>query len=211
MKHVATGATGAGVTGATGPTGVGNPGPPGIPGAPGAPGAPGRDVIIPFASGTPVLLVSALFGTAGTQGLIGFGTNGTVVTVLGGPIDLEGGPGLLVNESFSMPRDGTLNSISAYFSTTVALTLLGVITITARVYTSPTPDNIFNQVTSVALAPTLGPGIVSIGTISSVTTALPNIPVTAGTRILIVFTAETDGLDIGTVVAGYASAGLGIS
>jgi BclB C-terminal domain-containing protein len=155
--------------------------------------------------------VSALFGTAGTQGLIGFGTNGTVVTVLGGPINLAGGPGLLVNEAFSMPRDGTLTSISAYFSTTAALTLLGTTTITARVYTSPTPNNIFNQVASVALAPTLGPGLVSVGTISSATTTLPNIPVTAGTRVLIVFTAETDGLDVATVVAGYASAGLGIS
>nr|WP_304363880.1 exosporium glycoprotein BclB-related protein [Paenibacillus thiaminolyticus] len=152
-----------------------------------------------------------MLGTNGTQGLIGFGTNGTVVAILGGQIDIEGGIGELVNEAFSMPRDGNLTSISAYFSTTEALTLSGVITITARVYTSPVPNNIFNQVASVDLAPTLGPGIVDVGTISSVTTALPNIPVTAGTRILIVFTAEAEGLDIGLAVAGYASAGLGIS
>ena len=77
-------------------------------------------------------------------------------------------------------------------------------------YTSPTPDNIFNQVASVTLAPTLGPGIINIGTISNATTTLPSIPLTAGTRVLTVFTAETDGLDIGTIVTGYASAGLGI-
>ncbi|MGG4498798.1 exosporium glycoprotein BclB-related protein [Brevibacillus reuszeri] len=233
----ATGATGVGVTGPTGPTGPGvgatgptgptgaqgSVGPPGIPGAPGVPGAPGapgatgatgaagRDVIIPFASGTPVLLASELFGAVGTIGLIGFGTNGTLLSVIGGPINLTGALGLLVNEAFSMPRDGILNSISAYYSTTEAINLVGVITITAWVYTSPTPNNIFNPVASVDLAPTLGPGSVGLGAISSVTTTLPDIPVTAGTRILIVFTAETGGLDIDTFVGGYASAGLGIS
>lgn len=216
----ATGATGIGVTGPTGPTGAqgfpGIPGERGLPGAAGATGATGatgaggRDVIIPFASGTPVGLVAALLGEVGTQGLIGFGTNALLVAPIAGILDLTGGVTVLLNEAFSMPRDGDLTSISAYFSLADAVTLEGVITITARVYTSPVPDNTFAQVASVNLAPTLGPGLVGTGTISSITTTLPTIPVTAGTRIVIVFTAETNGLDIGTEVNGYASAGLGI-
>jgi BclB C-terminal domain-containing protein len=108
-----------------------------------------------------------------------------------------------------MPRNGILNGISAYFSTTVALSIIGNITIRARVYASVTPNNIFNQIASVQLKPSLN-GIISNGHISSATATLPNIPVTAGTRLLLVFSAESDGLDLATLVVGYASAGLSI-
>jgi BclB C-terminal domain-containing protein len=109
-----------------------------------------------------------------------------------------------------MPRNGTLNGISAYFSTTVALSVIGNITIRARVYASATPNNVFNQIASVELRPSLN-GIISVGHISSVTATLPNIHVTAGTRLLLVFSAESeDGLDLATLVVGYASAGLSI-
>ena len=154
-------------------------------------------------------MTSVLAGTAGTQGLIGFGTAGTLVSVLGGTLSLAGGPGLLQNLAFYVPRDGTITSIAGYFSTTAAVTLLGTVTITARLYESTTPNNTFTQIATLPLTPTLS-GVVSLGTISSAVGTF-SIPVTAGTRLLLVFTATSSGLDIATVIAGYASGGVGIS
>jgi BclB C-terminal domain-containing protein len=93
------------------------------------------------------------------------------------------------------------------------VTLVGsTVTITAQLFSSPTPDNTFTAVPGalVTLAPPLT-GIVALGTISNgITTGLA-IPVTAQTRLLLVFSATvTAGLDVATVISGYASAGLGI-
>jgi BclB C-terminal domain-containing protein len=181
------------VTGATGVTGV--------------TGATGAGAIIPFASGEPVTLSSNILGLPATQAAIGFGSNAEIVATIGGPIGLAGGPGLLLNEAFSMPRDGTITSISAYFSTVVGLALTAsTVTITASVYISTTPDNTFVPVATVALVPSLT-GIVPAGTISNVNSPLA-IPVAAEDRVLVVFSAVSDGLV--TAVEGYASAGLGI-
>jgi BclB C-terminal domain-containing protein len=179
----------------------------------GTTGATGAGAILPFASGTPATLTTVLGGLLNTSSLLGFGTSATGVTVTGGTIDLTGGPGILINEAFSMPRDGTITSIAAYFSTTAALTLVGsTVTITAQLFSSTTPDNTFTAVPGalVTLAPPLT-GVLALGTISSgITTGLA-IPVTAETRLLLVFSATvTAGLDIATTIAGYASAGLTI-
>jgi BclB C-terminal domain-containing protein len=113
-----------------------------------------------------------------------------------------------------MPEDGTITSMAAYFSTTAALTLVGsTVTITAQLYSSTTPDNVFTPIPGavVTLAPPLT-GIVAIGTISSGSTTGLSIPVTTETRLLLVFSASvTAGIDVATTVAGYASAGLAIS
>lgn len=206
-----TGATGVGVTGATGTTGA--TGSTGSTGSTGATGAPGSGAIIPFASGTPAALTTVLGGPLNTSSLIGFGTNAAGVTITGGTIDLSGGPGLLVNEAFSAPRDGVITSITAYFSTTAAVTLVGsTITITAQLFSAPTPDNSFTAVPGalVTLAPSLT-GIIALGTISNGITTGLSIPVTAQTRLLMVFSATvTAGLDVASTIAGYASAGLNI-
>ena len=50
-------------------------------------------------------------------------------------------------------------------------------------------------------------GILAIGTVSEGLTTGLSIPVTAGERLLMVFSADvTAGLDIATVIAGYGSA-----
>jgi BclB C-terminal domain-containing protein len=129
---------------------------------------------------------------------------------LGGTIDVTA----LSNLAFSVPRDGTITSIAGFFSTTVALTLIGsTVSITAQLFSSPTPNNIFTAVpgASVTLTPGLI-GIVAIGTTSSGITDGLSIPVTAGTRLLLVFSASvTAGIDIASTITGNASGGVGIA
>lgn len=216
----ATGATGA--TGPIGPTGpsevgptgpTGSIGPIGLTGPTGPIGPSGGAAIIPFASGLPVAMTTTLGGLLNTSALVAFGNSTVGITALGGVIDLTGGPGLPLSMAFSMPSDGMITSMSAYFSTTAALTLVGTtVTITAQLYSSIFPDNNFIIVpgASVVLFPSLTGGL-SLGTIShGITTGL-NLPVSAETRLLMVFTPEiTAGLDIATTVNGYVSGGLQI-
>ena len=128
---------------------------------------------------------------------------------MGGLIDTTG----LLNVSFSMPRDGIINEIAAYFSTTASVSLIGsTVTIFAQLYQSTTPDNIFTPIPGavVALAPSYT-GLVNIGQISHGIVTDLNIPVTAETRLLMVFSAQvTAGIDIATIISGVASAGVGI-
>lgn len=218
----ATGATGdpglAGATGVTGNTGAagiaGVAGATGATGSTGVTGATGSGAIIPFASGGPAILTTIAGGLVGTTSLIGFGSSATGVSILGGTIDLTGtivGP--LINFAFSVPRDGVITSIAAYFSTTAALALVGsTVTITAQLFSSPTPDNAFTAVPGavVTLAPPLT-GIIALGSISNgITTGLA-IPVTAQTRLLLVFSATATGLSLVNTVVGYASGGVNIT
>ena len=208
-----TGATGAdGATGPTGATGadgaIGPTGPTGATGADGATGPTGAGAIIPFASGPLTTLTTVLGGVAGTQALIGFGANDTAL-IVGGLINTTG----LSNVAFSMPRDGTITSVAAYFSVGAAASLLGsTVTISAQLYSSTTPDDNFAPVagTTVTLAPSLT-GIVAIGTdLNGITTGL-SIPVTAETRLMMVFSAAvTGGIDLATIISGFAGAGVNI-
>lgn len=177
-----------------------------------ASGGSNGGAIIPYASGAPVVLTTILGGLTGTTSLVGFGSSAVGVSVLGGTIDLTGAAGTLLNFAFSMPRSGTLKSMSAYFSTTAALSAIGTnITVTAQLYQSTTPDNQFTAVPGalVTLAPSLS-GIISIGGVSNGITTGLSIPVTAQTRYLMVFSANATGLTLINTVAGYASAGLSI-
>lgn len=220
----ATGTTGpqgiqgpAGATGATGPQGV--QGPTGATGATGPTGATGATggggAIIPFASGLPTSLTTILGGTLSNVSLIGFGNAAVGVDIeSGGTIDLTGAADTLLNFALSVPRTGTITSISAYFSTTASLTLIGsTISITAQLYQSTAPDNTFTPIpgASVTLSPALT-NIISIGSISSGSISGLSIPVNIGTRLLMVFSADvTSGVDVAAIIAGYASAGVDIN
>ncbi|MEK4358584.1 exosporium glycoprotein BclB-related protein [Paenibacillus sp. FSL M7-1455] len=147
-------------------------------------------------------------GLVGTTSLVGFGNSVAGVTLAGTTIDLTGAGGTLLNFAFSVPRAGTITSIAAYFSTTLALSLLGTtVTITAQLYSSTTPNNIFTAIpgASVTLAPPLT-GVLALGTISNGITTGLNIPVAPQTRLLMVFSATATGTTLITTVAGYASA-----
>lgn len=193
----ATGATGAdGVTGATGPAGIA-----------------GTGAIIPFASGLPVALTTIAGGLAGLPAFVGFGSNVQGLTVLGSTINITNAAGTLSNFAFQVPRDGIITSFSAFFSTTAALSLVGsTVTVNAQIYQSSTPNNVFSPIpgTLISLAPSLS-GIISIGTLLNGALTGLNIPVTAQTRLMLVFSATASGLALVNTVAGYASAGLGIN
>ena len=149
----------------------------------------------------------------GTTSLVGFGSTATGISVAGGLIDLTGtvlGP--IINYAFSVPRDGNITSLAAYFSNTIAASLVGTtITLRAQLYASSTPDNTFSPVAGaeVTLAPPFN-GVLALGTISSGITTGLSIPVTAETRLLMVFSATADGLSLINTVTGYASAGVTI-
>ncbi|WP_160671058.1 exosporium glycoprotein BclB-related protein [Clostridium sp. C8-1-8] len=168
--------------------------------------------IIPFASGLPVILTTLVTGLAGTVSALGFGSSATGLTVAGLTIDLTGGAGLAINEAFSMPRDGVIRSISAFYSNVLALALVGTtVNITAQLYSAPPTSNIFTAIpgASVQLDPL--PGVLAIGgTSSGITTGL-SIPVAAETRLLLVYSATTTGIPVVAAVTGYASAGVSIS
>ena len=211
----ATGATGAdGVPGATGPTGAtGATGADGVPGATGPTGAAGTGAIIPFASGLPVSLTTIAGGLAGIPAFVGFGSSAQGLTVLGATIDITNASGTLSNFAFQVPRDGTITSFSAFFSTTVGLSLIGsTVTIRAQIYQSTTPNNVFSPIagTQINLTPSLS-GVVSIGTLLNGSLTGLNIPVTAQTRLMLVFSATASGVSLLNTVAGYASAGLSIN
>ncbi|MEK4434104.1 exosporium glycoprotein BclB-related protein [Paenibacillus sp. FSL K6-2862] len=205
-----TGATGApGTTGVTGATGA-----PGTTGVTGATGTAGAGAIIPYASGLPVALTTVLGGLLNTSSLVGFGNSASGVSVNGGIIDLTGAAGTLLNFAFSASHAGTITSLAAYFSTTAGLSLVGsTITITAQLFRSTTPNNSFTAVPGavVTLTPSLT-GVLALGTISSGLTTGLSIPVAAGDRLLMVFSASvTAGIDVATTLAGYASGGLSIT
>jgi BclB C-terminal domain-containing protein len=204
----ATGATGvAGVTGATGAAGA-----TGATGIAGPTGAAGTGAVIPFASGLPVSLTTIVGGLAGIPAFIGFGNSAVGLTVLGSVIDLTGAASTLLNFAFSVPFSGTITSIAAYFSTTAALSLSGsTVIITAQLYRSAAPNNSFSAIpgTLVTLTPSLS-GILSIGAVTSGLLSGLSIQVTAGTRLLLVFSATASGLTLINTVAGYASGGIGI-
>lgn len=168
--------------------------------------------IIPYASGAPVALTTFIPDAVGAIALIGFGSSAQIITPLGAPIELTGGPATVLNMAFSMPRDGELTSIGAFFSTTAEVNLPGVtVTISAQLFSSPTPDNIFTPIagTEVILAPALT-GVLPPDTTSNGLLDGLAIPVTAETRLLMVFFARVQAQALFPAVMGYASAGVNI-
>lgn len=209
-----TGATGAtGATGIAGPTGISGPtGPTGATGATGATGPQGAtgisNAILPFSSGQPITLTTNNENTNGVPSFIGFGGSAAGNQALESSIDMA----LIDNLSFSIPRNGTLDSLTAYFSTTIPTDLTNTtVTIFAKLYKSDIPDNNFVEIpnTTITLTPNLT-GNVPIGTIVSGTINNLNIPVTPKTRLLFVFSAKTSGERFQNSIIGYASGGLSI-
>ena len=206
-----------GVTGPIGPQGPkgcqGDDGPTGATGPTGPTGAAGTGAIIPFASGLPVSMTTIAGGLAGIPAYIGFGSSVQGLTILGSTINITNAGGTLSNFAFQVPRNGIITSFSAFFSTTLAISLVGsTVTIRAQIYQSATPDNVFSPIagTLVNLTPSLA-GVISVGTLANGSLTGLNIPVTAQTRLMLVFSATASGLSLINTVAGYASAGLSIN
>lgn len=148
-------------------------------------------------------------GLVGTVSQIGFGASQTGLSLSGGALDLTNTGQM----AFSMPRDGTITSITAYFSSSASLALVGTtVTITAQLYSSDTPSDIFTPVPGavVTLAPPLT-GILAIGTTSSGLTSGLSIPVTEQTRLVMVYSITAAGVSLINTVNGYATGGVAIS
>ena len=216
----ATGPTGAkgddgaiGATGATGPAGA--KGDDGAIGATGATGSPGSGAILMSGSGQPGVVTTLLGGLVGSVTEVpvaGIGSATGQTLTPGGTLDATGAAAT-EEDPESLPRDGTITSVSAFFSTTTVLALAGsTVTIHAQLYESPTPDNTFTPIpgTTIALAPALT-GTVTLGTISNGTVTGLSIPVTDQTRLVWVFSATATGVTLVNTVAGYMNAGVTIN
>jgi BclB C-terminal domain-containing protein len=120
----------------------------------------------------------------------------------------------LFNEAFVVPRDGTITSIAAFFNNTatIALPLGGTVTVRAQVWRSQDPDsNIFEPLASTLLPlPPYTTGPVSLFTTRSAVSAPLSEAVTAGDRLIMVFTVVSTGITAATVAVGVASAGITI-
>ncbi|WP_439557361.1 exosporium glycoprotein BclB-related protein [Dyadobacter sp.] len=169
-------------------------------------GGGGGNAIIPFASGDPAFLTTT-GGIAGTVSAIGFGDY-IDVSLTGGIIDATA----IRNMAFSVPRNGTITSLSGFFSNTSALILIGsLVSVQAQLYSAPEGSNTFTPIPGavVEMSPMLT-GIIAVGTTSTGRASGLSIPVTAGTRLMLVFSATANGLNLNNTVVGYASGGVAI-
>ncbi|EGB91770.1 hypothetical protein HMPREF0240_03422 [Clostridium sp. D5] len=120
---------------------------------------------------------------------------------------------ILIKTLFRYQESGTITSLSAFFSTTVALSLVGTsVIVRAQIYQSTVPNNTFSPIagTLLNLSPSLS-GALSIGTLLTGSVTGLNINVTPQTRLMLVFSATATGLNLVNTVTGYASAGLAIT
>lgn len=162
--------------------------------------------IIPFSSGvTPVALVTAGSGLIASVSLVGFGTSVPGILLAGINIDLTS---TAVTEAFTVPRPGTITSISATISATAALTLTGTATVRAQIYRAVPGSNVFSPTAAfVDLVPNLPLATLLVGAIAS-GNANVSVPVNTGDRLLMVFSMTTTG--VAATLAGNASAGINI-
>ena len=164
--------------------------------------------IIPFSSGTvPVVLTSLVGGVVDTVSTIGFGSTVSGIIVVENTIDLPLPTGS--TDSFSVPRAGKVTAISASFTETIGVAVVGNTTIRAQVYRAPAGSNTFVATNAfVDLTPAVT-GAVAVGTTYEATANIANVPVTAGDRLVMVFSVS--GASAAVVLTGTASAGITIS
>jgi len=166
--------------------------------------------IIPFSSGLiPVELAILGSGLISTGSIVGFGTSIPGVTI-GNTIDITTGvPGVL-SEAFSVPRAGTITSISASLTAIAAVgTIFGSVTVRAQIYRAVAGSNVFSPTTAfVDLAPAFSS--VALFPIAFNTKSV-SVPVAAGDLLLMVFSATSSATGAAVfTVSGAASAGINI-
>lgn len=173
------------------------------------PAVTARGGIIPFASGAvPVALTTIVGGLVGVPFFLGFGT-AVPGAFVGDNIILPTTLGELLNEAFTVPRTGSITSISATFTIVAALTLAPTATVRAQIYRAAAGSDTFMPTTAfVDLAPTITT-VLAVGTTLSGSAVTTPVPVTAGDRLLMVFTLT--GTAVAAAVTGTASAGIAIA
>jgi BclB C-terminal domain-containing protein len=133
--------------------------------------------------------------------VVGYGSSAEFA-IGSGTINIATGPQL----AFSLPRDGTLTSISAVFRVSLYIGI-ETTTVTAQVYCSTTPNNVFSPLPGAGVSLVLPLG--SSGTVLSGSTAGLAIPLLAGTRCLTAYTASHSGTS-NIEAFGFAGGGIAI-
>jgi BclB C-terminal domain-containing protein len=159
---------------------------------------------------TPTTIAGGLVGNVAVLPLQG--DQAGTAQLSGGVLDLTGGSAQVVPAQ-TFPVDQTIESITVYTSTTAAQALVGtLVTVSAQLYTSTTPNNTFTPVPgAVATAAPVLTGVVGIGTVANGITTGLSIPVTAQTRGVIVVSIESQGVSLINAVPMYASASISAS
>ncbi|WP_421101515.1 exosporium glycoprotein BclB-related protein, partial [Sporosarcina psychrophila] len=167
----------------------------------GTDGINGNSTIIPFATGTSTMaLTTLLLGAVGIPSVVGFGSSVAGLTALGATLTLP----ILSNFAFIVPRAGTLTAISAYFNSNVALSL-GTTLVHAEVYRATGNSNTYS---ATGVTVTLTFSGLTVGAIQTGTADTFSVPVNAGDRLLMVFSASAPLVGL---IQGAASAGLTIN
>jgi len=171
-------------------------------------GSSASKTIIPIASGVPALATTIDGGLPGNGAVIGFGSVRNNVNVTKS-IDLTGtgSSSEAINMAFTVPCDGKITGVSAFFSSTAALSLVGTtLSNEVVIYSNGGSGNVFTPIagTNVICAPQLT-GILALGTTNSGVVSGLAIPVTAGTRLLFVHKASATGISLGITLSGYVS------
>ena len=202
----------AGPVGATGPCCTGATGADGATGMTGADGSGVAATIIPFASGAPVVLTDIL-NVERTGAVIGFGNSGPTLDLLGGTLDLTGGPGVVLDMAWSMPDDGTLVQLTAMYSNVVAVSLPPgqEATVFVQLYRAEAGSNDFEPI-GPALPLGEFDGLISLGETRSGSIPLGDVAVSHQDRLVLVAFVEFEGQVSApvTTLTGYISAGLKI-
>lgn len=191
----------------------GNVGPIGPQGVPGPAGPEGGTIVYAASSGAPVTPTTIAGGLSGQVAVLPLDGDQAGMAPLQGPfLDQTGGSGQIVPAQ-TFPTDETIQSITVFSSTTAALNLVGTtVTVSAQLYTSSTPDNTFQPVAgALAIAAPPFTGVDAIGSVSSGMTTGLSIPVTAGTRGVIVISVTATGVSLINTVPMYASASISAS
>ena len=172
------------------------------------PEKPTTGAIIPFSSGlTPIVLSTILGGLVGTPSIIGFGTAIPDVEILNNTLDLTG----IITESFTAPSDLSITAISATFTPTLGVTLLGNTSVKAQIFKAPVGSSIFTGTdATVTLAPTYS-GPVTTSMIASGSATIPPVAVAQGERLVMVYMIEVSGVSVVQLLTGTASAGITLS
>jgi BclB C-terminal domain-containing protein len=149
--------------------------------------------------------------------MLGFGNSFSGASISGGAIDLSTSNGSNptkdpYNQAFVVPRNGTITSMYAFFSTTTAMSLLGTsVNIQAQMYKAGSTSNSFTPISGATVSFVPGfTGVISIGFISTGSATGLNEVVQAGDRLMLVFSSTATGLSLINTVTGYASAGIEI-
>lgn len=171
-------------------------------------GGSGSGSIIPLASGRPITITTSESGSPSTYAVMGFGSSATSPCPLTPTIDASELP----NFAFSIPRDGTITTLSGFFSLTADLVLpCSSVTVHMTLYQSAHPSsNAFLPMATAALSLPPLSGVVPAKKTLHASLHNLSIPVKTQSRLLLVISASATGATLCHAVSGYVSAGIAI-